>query len=186
MGGDEPLILISHDSRSSDAVANPYIALSGPRSFDAEFSLNIIAKIGPLKKNILSMSRIKALANSTEYIYVDLESALGIHPMQFEYVTKIVATVDMHTENGDFRKILPSRYLALNSFDETIEFMDLDVREVRYPFGFTTAKGQEKALAISGEALAQGEYLEDTGPGLYRTERSNRPSDEYPYEEESR
>jgi len=154
------------DANGESDVGN--IIIHGADDRDIEVNAKIEAVIGPLDKSLLEMNVLIPKGESI-VIPVDLKSALGLHEKQAEYTTRIKANFISENTAGEIERFgqnLDSRYLAVNETSGALEIMDTQTRDQKYPYGFTTRKGQEKIKRLTAISEKEGNFIEAIGPNI--------------------
>jgi len=144
------------------------IIIQGAEDRDITVKANFRAVIGPLNKSLPELTFEIPEGGSVE-IPVDMRFALGMHEKQSEYNTRIHAEFFAKEDDGSeiqYFQSLDPRYLATNEKTGSQEIMDIETRDERYPFGFTTEAGQELVARKVAASEARGAILEAIGPGI--------------------
>lgn len=155
------------ETMSADGYAdNSVLVIHGAQDDDVVVEVSLTASIGTLQASVIGVST-EVSADSDYYLPISFKDVLNLHPMQMEYTTKILGYVRAyHQKTGErHTQLVEGRYVAYNATYKNFEIMDFETREQRYPYGFTTAKGQETVRKILEEA-PEGEFIEAIGPGI--------------------
>jgi len=144
------------------------VIINGAEDQDITVTANFRAVIGPLNKNLPEII-IQVPKGGSAEVPVDMRLALGMHEKQYEYTTRIHGEFETTYNDdsvGPYTQNLEPRYLAVNEKTGEYEIMDVQTRDLKYPYGFTTKAGIEEALKLEEFAKNDGFILDGVDPGI--------------------
>lgn len=153
------------------AIDKAYLYIQGSTKRDLTIRVRMRAAIGHLDKTLFEEEVVVAQDDSI-IVEVGLDGAMGMHPNQKYYVTRISAeltTVPETEEQRMYFQLLEPRYLAFHENTGKVAFISKATKADLYPYGPTTQAGKAAALKDAAEALQEGVVLEAIGSGVFQS-----------------